>query len=118
MPRVIHRQITTIQITSVEVTWDEEREQIPDEVIELSPTISESEKAASVSAGKRKLRERKPAKGGKSEASRREVESKREKKIREKPYPRPPGLKSGQPGLESDEHYRSEDALDFKERTS
>ncbi len=29
MPRLVHRQVTTIQIVSVEVTWTEEQEDAP-----------------------------------------------------------------------------------------
>lgn len=66
MPRIIQRQVTTIQITSVEVTWDDDREQLRSEFLDVVPAISEAEKSASTAAGSRKVRERKPHRRRKS----------------------------------------------------
>ena len=109
MPRVIHHQVTTIQITSVEVTWEDEREQIPVEAIELAPTISESERTVSVSGGNRKPRERKPAGGRKSGASSHVRKSKRERKSSGKRPPDP--AQSSRPGSESDAQFRREEEV-------
>lgn len=36
MQRIIHRQVTTIQITSIEVLWDEDRHPFPHEVVDAA----------------------------------------------------------------------------------
>ncbi|MBV6394764.1 MAG: hypothetical protein HFACDABA_00332 [Anaerolineales bacterium] len=99
MRRIIQRQITTIQITSVEVTWDDDREQARAEFLDVTPTISEAERSASVAGGRRKVRERKPHGRRKSgvpslaNAARREVESVSEHPST-LPRPDPSGIKN------------------------
>lgn len=51
MPRLVHRQVTTIQIVSVEVTWTEEQEDAP----------SSGKKSARVQRRRKSMREIKNA---------------------------------------------------------
>ena len=44
MQRIIHRQVTTIQITSIEVLWDEDRHPFPHEILDaeiVTPLLPE-----------------------------------------------------------------------------
>ena len=44
MQRIIHRQVTTIQITSIEVLWDEDRHPFPHEIVDaeiVAPLLPE-----------------------------------------------------------------------------
>ena len=44
MQRIIHRQVTTIQITSIELLWDEDRHPFPHEIVDaeiVTPLLPE-----------------------------------------------------------------------------
>jgi hypothetical protein len=70
MQRIIHRQVTAIQITSIEVLWDEDRHPFPYEIVDaaiVAPALPEpkprkkSKKAKSGIEKKTRTRNKKPA---------------------------------------------------------
>lgn len=68
MQRIIHRQVTTIQITSIEVLWDDDRHPFPHEIMDaeiVAPALPEprprKKKKAKSEGKKTGTRNKKPA---------------------------------------------------------
>ena len=67
MQRIIHRQVTTIQITSIEVLWNDDRHPFPHEIVDgaiVVPMLPEPKP--------RTRRKAKSASGRKTKSSRKE----------------------------------------------
>ena len=109
MPRVVHRQVTTIQITSVEVRWEDEREQVASDQFERAPTISEAEKSASASAQKRKPHSLKSSKTRKRNTASQPIGASQKKDDDDNQYPpHLPEMQTDRSGTESDQRVRGE----------
>jgi hypothetical protein len=74
MQRIIHRQVTTIQITSIEVLWDDDRHPFPHEIVDgaiIAPMLPEPETRKKSKKTKPRTRKKAGARKKKSSPSKR-----------------------------------------------